>query len=46
MIEYGLQTNKQKLLADRKIVNNILDIAQRNVELFSPQIIADAINEK
>lgn len=46
MIEYGLQTNKQKLLADRKIVNNILDIAQRNVELFSPQVIADANRKK
>ncbi|PHZ60537.1 hypothetical protein CRG86_005990 [Photobacterium leiognathi] len=46
MIEYGLQTNKQKLLADRKIVNNILDIAQRNVELFSHRLLRMQINEK
>ncbi|PSV62768.1 hypothetical protein CTM95_19785 [Photobacterium angustum] len=46
MIKYGLQTNKQKLLADRKIVNNILDIAQRNITLFTPQIIADVNRNK
>ncbi|KPA51710.1 hypothetical protein VT25_16530 [Photobacterium leiognathi subsp. mandapamensis] len=42
MINYGLKTHKRKLLADPHVVQNIIDIALRKVELFSPQIIADA----